>query len=87
MLVLTHKYRHVAVYIPTMYNVYNSKLARGFISYTKSLQVIISSNIAIFFECRINQSYANSRGPGEEPCSVATLFAILHNMHMRAGVL
>ena len=83
MLVLTHKYRNVAVYIPTMYNVYNSKLARGF----KSLQGIISSNIAIFFECRINQSYANSRDPGEEPCSVATLFAILHNMHMRAGVL
>ena len=61
----------IAVYNPTMYNVYNNKLARWFTSYIEGLQVLISTNIAFFFIAEGIMSYANSRDPGEVPSSVA----------------
>ena len=54
-----------------MYYVNNNNLARWFTSYIEGLQVLISGNIAIFFIAEGIMSYANSRDPGEVPCSVA----------------
>ena len=69
-----------------MYNVNNNNLARWFTSYIEGLQVLISGNIATFFIAEGIMSYADSRDPGEVPCSVAPTYVLVEKSCADPGI-